>query len=347
MILVSAVLLVGLSWFLLQSSEPGVAHSIANLPKPAENSSSVTVVPPSDTPLVPAESSDRLDAPEATLVSEPKTTPQPVQAVQAPDSPTEESLTTQLQRILDTFHDVLQPEQAELGHNLMLVQELALRLSELVAPEEFSTILPQLSEAVPESWLPALEKLVQTHAAEEALRQSWQGQILQNVAQYEQEALAQRKAIMGTELYEVFYAPEQMFVASDDGMHGDLQEEPATPEMRELKAQQEQWLQQWREQEIGEGELRDRLAASLSQEQIDQLIVMGQQEQAWLEQLGQFLDEYRYIEQAGLTGNDELAMRQELLERHFAAEDRAAAEHFLFGVQAGGQQASGNSENTL
>ncbi len=242
-----------------------------------------------------------------------------------------------LQRVpgLRSMADQLDAEQGLSDHNLMLLQELAQRMvdaqagSASVALSEISAIMP--SPALAE----ALQRIVAAGQKEVALHAQWQGNIMQDVQGYQQALMALRSEVLGAELYSKLYAADLQQV-SDDGFSAEVVEAQGEARSTEASrsdahARREALLAQWQAGEVSESVLREALLDDLSEQEVAHLIETGQHERDWLNRMGRFLEEYRYVEQAGLAGDDEQLMRQELIEKHFLPEDHHTVDQFLFG----------------
>ena len=237
----------------------------------------------------------------------------------------------QANALLQQASQELQLEAGLSAFNLMLLKDLATRLNEL--PSADQALLQNNTAEWPAALRDTLYRLSSALQAETELRKSWQESASQNPEGFREAWLTQQNQILGPELYGKLYAEDEMLV-DDAGLNAHYSSETDAP-LLESKVHQEKrkLLAQWRQEKLSEAELTEALADSLSAEEINQLIDTGLHEVAWLDQLDTFLDEYHYIEQSGIIGEDELLMRKELIEKHFPPENRAIVNQFLFGTQ--------------
>ena len=249
-----------------------------------------------------------------------KTEPETDQAIQ------------QANALLQQASQELQLEAGLSAFNLMLLKDLATRLNEL--PSADQALLQNSTAEWPAALRDTLYRLSAALQAETELQKTWQESASQNPEGFREAWLTQQNQILGPELYGKLYAEDEMLV-DDAGLSAHYISEADAP-LLESKVHQEKrkLLAQWRQEKLSEAELTEALADSLSAEEINQLIDTGLHEVAWLDQLDTFLDEYHYIEQSGIIGEDELLMRKELIEKHFPPENRAIVNQFLFGTQA-------------
>ena len=156
---------------------------------------------------------------------------------------------------------------------------------------------------------------------------------MQNVASYQSELLSQRRRVLGDDLYDRLYATDKI-EQSADGYTGHFisENEGLSDEQLAFNSEHEQLLDQWKKGDIDESALRTALYANLSPEEAEQVISSAQYEQKWQKQLEGFLDAYQYVENAALSPEDELQLRQEFIERYFEPEDQASVNTFLFGT---------------
>lgn len=215
-------------------------------------------------------------------------------------------------------------EQGLSAHNLMILQQMSARfVAENSAAAEIE--LPPL-------FLHALQRLIESERSDQAIQESWQGQIMTDVAGFQAELLAQRKRILGQDLYNRLYANDDIEFSSDGySAQYKAEDETLSEEQLALRNEQNQLIEQWQDGQLSETALRRALHTQLSPEETEQVISSAQYENKWQERLKGFLDEYQYVEQAGLSDEDELQMRTELIERYFEPEDYRSVEQFLFG----------------
>ena len=237
----------------------------------------------------------------------------------------------QANALLEQARQELQLEAGLSAFNLMLLKDLAIRFNELQSMDQ--AFLQNAAAEWPAALRDTLHRLSIALQAETELRKTWQESANQNPEGFREAWLTQQSQILGPELYGKLYAEDEMLV-DDAGLSAHFASEADAPHL-ESKAHQEKLklLAQWRQDKLSETELKAALADSLSPDEINQLIDTGLHEAAWLNQLDTFLDEYHYIEQSGIIGEDEAFMRKELIEKHFPAENRAIVNQFLFGGQ--------------
>lgn len=219
-------------------------------------------------------------------------------------------------------------------HNVMILQDLATRLIDLKL--EYGTDVPWQTFTLewPSDLRSALQTLVAAKEAERELFSSWQKQIWQNPLGYREALLKQQEQILSPKLFEALFDEDRM-VHDKDGLNANYSDTEDIKDIdSNLHQQRLKLLEQWQANQLSETELTEALSDSLSSQEIEQLVDMGTQHEQWLAQLGDFLNEYRYIEQSGISGEDEAQARQELIERHFTDENRQVVDQFLFGAQA-------------
>lgn len=236
---------------------------------------------------------------------------------------------------LSIMVDQLQVDDALSAHNLLLLRELGQRIAEVPVADEAELLSMIGAEAASPELISALRQLAAASRAEQDLYKQWQGKILQAPHAYQQALTASRKTHLGEDLYTALYAADTI-VASNDGFTADwapkAPEDNAPASNTEPANKKEELLRQWQRGESSEQDVREALLAEMSEQEVDDLFEIAQHEQDWLQRMGQFLDEYHYVEQAGLAGNDEQQLRQELIEKHFSPEDHATVNRFLFGL---------------
>lgn len=215
-------------------------------------------------------------------------------------------------------------------HNLMILKDLAMRLNELKYQSNDSIV--QGAEW-PAEMLDALDRLSKAFEAESSFQQAWLESGNTNQDDFQKTFLRQQNQILGKALYERLYAEDSMLV-DDSGLSANYPSEETPSLNTEDHKQRLNVLEQWRQDKLSEAELKMALSDSLSSDEINQLIDTGLHEAQWLEKLDGFLDEYRYIEQSGIIGEDELSMRKELIQKHFSEEDRLIVHQFLFSAQS-------------
>lgn len=232
------------------------------------------------------------------------------------------------------FSEFLDQATAELAfdaglskHNLMVLQDLAIRIQDSNFQIQDERLWQSSNTDWPEALIHTLQRLTASLHAETALRQTWEKTASQNPEAFREALLSQQKTLLGAELFDKLYAEDTMQI-DDAGLNAHF----ASPEDPVSAAHQDKLklLEKWHQNSLSEADLKHALADSLSNEEIEQLIDTGEQQQAWQNQIGKFLDEYRYIELSGISGEDEQQMRQELLEKHFPAENRLIVNQFLF-----------------
>ena len=238
-------------------------------------------------------------------------------------------------RALSAMVDQLQAGDGLSSQNLLLLRELGQRIAEVPVADEAELLSMIGAEAASPELISALQQVVAASRAEQDLYKQWQGKILQAPHAYQQALRASRKTHLGEDLYAALYAADAI-VASTDGFTADqtpmASDDNAPASDAEPENKKEKLLQQWQRGESSEQAVREALLADMSEQEVADLFEIAQHEQEWLQRMGQFLDEYHYVEQAGLAGSDEQQLRQELIEKHFAPEDHATVNRFLFGL---------------
>ncbi len=194
------------------------------------------------------------------------------------------------------------PDEGLSAHNLMVLNEIGGRMSQDGLSTDSFNLAPEL--------MAALKAIVAAKYAEIALSESWGEQRLSDPNGFQKELLERQKNILGAEIYAHLYERDQMSI-SDDTYSG----------------------------EYVSGETDTSLHKPFipdvhTQDTLSQVSETTQLEKAWQNRMRLFLDDYRYVDQAGLTTEDEAQMRHELLARYFAPEDHTTVETFLFGEHA-------------
>jgi len=238
--------------------------------------------------------------------------------------------------IIEKFEQFSTDQALPVEKNVFLLQMFSQQLAEHISASEFDFIESSLGE-LPEGWSDATRRMLEMYQAEQELLTQVNGKILQDPERFKQELLTKHKEMLGAELYHLISAEDSHLIPKNERLlasdsNQSLAENTAVPTTSSLPNEQQQWIDQWRNQELSEDSLKALLGSKLEPEQVEHVIAMNENEQSWLTKIGDFLDEYRYIEQAGLQGSDEKQMRQELIERHFSEEDQAIAERFLFSL---------------
>lgn len=209
--------------------------------------------------------------------------------------------------------------------NLMLLKQMS--------ADMFLAGQTEPPQALPEFFSSVLGVLLESERLDALLQERWQGKIMQNVASYQSELLSQRRRVLGDDLYDRLYATDKI-EQSADGYTGHFisENEGLSGEQLAFNSEHEHLLDQWKKGDIDEAALRTALYANLSPEEAEQVISSAQYEQKWQKQLEGFLDAYQYVENAALSPEDELQLRQEFIERYFEPEDQASVNTFLFGT---------------
>lgn len=319
-------------WFSFSDRETATDQTRGEFEKPAELNSRNQAP---NIKLRPEDASSSIPAPAgnpvtATLQSETEQ-PSAAERMQAQAAETDQPL-QQANALLAQASQELKFEAGLSAYNLMLLKDLATRLNEL--PSADQALLQSTTSEWPAPLRDTLSRLSAALLAETELQKTWQERAGQNPEGFREAWLAQQSQILGPDLYGKLYAEDKMLV-DEAGLSGHYASEDEAPLLK-AEAHQEKLklLAQWRQDKLSETELKEALADSLSSEEINQLIDTGLNETAWLNQLDTFLEEYHYIEQSGIVGEDEAFMRKELLEKHFPPENRAIVNQFLFGAQA-------------
>ena len=238
-----------------------------------------------------------------------------------------------LASITALMDDATQSLHSEAGlskHNLMVLNELAIRVFDFSQSHAQTLPWHELKSDWPENLMDALHSMVLAQEAEMELFISRQEEIRKNPEGYRSALLDQQKQILGSELFKKLYE-EDSIVISNEGLSGSYS---STEEKLDINSNAHQdrlkLLEKWQSKQLTEVALREALSESLSSQEINQLVDMNHLHENWLEQLGGFLSEYRYIEQSGIAGEDEALARKELIERHFGAENGFVVDQFLF-----------------
>lgn len=245
-------------------------------------------------------------------------------------SATEEQTIQELIELLEKSEEELHFEEGLSEYNLMILKDLAIRFNDFNAQPDFSNLE---GSDWPAEMLDALDRLSKAFEAESSFQQVWLEADNSNPEDYRKDFLKQQQEILGKALYERVYAEDLMLV-DDSGLSANYPSEETPSLKTEDHKQRLNVLEQWRQDKLSEAELKTALSDSLSSDEINQLIDTGLHEAQWLEKLDAFLDEYRYIEQSGIIGEDELNMRKELIQKHFTEEDRLIVHQFLFSAQS-------------
>ncbi len=248
--------------------------------------------------------------------------------------------------VREQIYDSLHADEGLSGHNLMVLKDWSQRLSDSLTPAQLDVIWQEYDLLDPQL-LAALQQLVGANRAEAELHEEWQGQQLQNVQAFEAELMEARRKQLSPELFAVLYRSEDSFIISEDGLQGYMPGPEAVVESGDSENATEALVEKWHAGELSESEFRHALLESLPHDAVEQLIETRLHEQAWLDKLGSFLEEYRYVEYAGLSGEDEMQMRKELIQRHFSTEDQAVVEQFLFGAQTTSGQSGYEGQGQL
>lgn len=194
------------------------------------------------------------------------------------------------------------PDEGLSARNLMVLNEIGGRMSQDGLSTDSFNLAPEL--------MAALKAIVAAKDAEIALSESWGEQRLSDPNGFQKELLEQQKNILGAEIYAHLYERDQMSI-SDDTYSGEyVSGETDTSSQKPF---------------IPDVHTQDTLA---------QVSETTQLEKDWQNRMRLFLEDYRYVDQAGLTTEDEAQMRRELLARYFEPEDHTTVETFLFGEPA-------------
>lgn len=318
-VIVSGVLVLGIIWFVMPDSET------PSLTEQSQISSAAIMTEP-----LPKPTANDTAAPEEFVFHTPSPKQAEVQAVETKETKLKPSL-EKVGQLLEQTREELRLEEGLSAFNLMLLQDLAVRLNEHQSHNP-STLLAHNAEW-PDEFRETLQRLNAALQAEAAFQEAWQQQASKDPHAYREAYLSQQKQILGDALFQKIHA-EDTITIDDAGLSAHFTSKENNPELQSDAHQKKlQLLQQWHQNELSETELRQELTQSLSSEEINQLIETGSYEANWLTSVEAFLDEYRYIEQAGIIGEDERLMRQELIDKHFSPENRQIANQFLFSPQ--------------
>jgi hypothetical protein len=234
-----------------------------------------------------------------------------------------------LSAMLEQANQELAFEEGVSQRNLMILKDLASRLKEATSIE--ATLINPHTREWPASMRELLSRLATAQQAEASLQDEWKERAGQDPQSFGEALLTQQQQILGPELFKQLYAEDTMIV-DEAGLSAHFVSKEDAPSLQSDAHQRTlALLDQWRQEKLNEDALRTALSETLSQEEIDQLTDTGIHETAWLDQVAAFLEEYRYIEQSGIVGDDEQQLRQELIEKHFQAENRVIVNQFLFG----------------
>lgn len=196
----------------------------------------------------------------------------------------------------------LEIEQGLSERNLMLLREISSRL----ASNETQT----LPENLPPAFQQTLSAMLNAELHDQELLQAWANGNVGDATTLQKTLSEHRKQILGASLYERLYSEDKL-VVSLDGYSAEY-------------APQSQNADDKSDAIHGQTPTVDNLRTETQSYELE-----------WQRRLLLFLDEYQYVEQAGLTDEDERLMRSELLERHFEPEDFEIVNQFIFKDQAG------------
>lgn len=321
LVIASSLLTLGVIWFAM--TEPYTPSSLKETQVSPATTSAEYLSKPSQ--------SDNT-APEALLLIPALPKPTEVEAATGdPKTPENNLPSEQTDELLEQTLQELRLEEGLSSFNLMLLKDLALRLNEhqLKNPNALLT----RNTDWPDEFIDTLQRLSAALKAETAFQEAWQQRASQEPLAYREAYLSQQKQILGDDLFQKIHS-EDAITVDEAGLSAYFTSKEDNPELQSEAHQKKlKLLQQWHQNQLSEAELRNELAQSLSTDEITQLIDTGTHEAHWLTQIEAFLDEYRYIEQSGIVGEDEQQMRQELIEKHFQPENREIANQFLFGAQ--------------
>lgn len=214
--------------------------------------------------------------------------------------PTEISL-DQEEPLLLGIVSSLEIEQGMSDHNLMLLREISSRL----ASNETQT----LPEGLPPAFQQTLSAMLKAELRDQELLQAWSKEGAGDITSLQKALSEQRKQILGASLYERLYSEDKLMVSQDG------------------------YSAEYAPQTQNEGENSESTYSSTPTANAVTTETHSY-EIEWQRRLLLFLDEYQYVEQAGLTDEDERLMRSELLERHFEPEDFEIVNQFIFKNQA-------------
>lgn len=236
-----------------------------------------------------------------------------------------------LKELVENTLEELHLEQGYSSYNLMLLKDLAAKTQDLTPDQLKDLISNQVMQDWPDEMLEAFHKITIALYAENDLIKEWGEKRIKEPESYRSMFLENQKNVLGLELFERLYHTDQI-VVDESGLHAnlnDLQTKDiySNPEHQKKLA----LFKQWQLDALSETELKESLLNDLSNAEIDQVIETVKHESEWLNQISVFLTAYQYIEKAGLSGEDELIQRQELLEKYFSSENRQIANQFLFG----------------
>lgn len=196
----------------------------------------------------------------------------------------------------------LEIEQGMSDHNLMLLREISSRLA--------SNETQALPEGLPPAFQQTLNAMLTSELRDQELLQEWANQNAGDATKLQKALSEHRKQILGASLYERLYSEDKLEV-SQDGYSAEY-----APLAQNTDGNTGS--------NLGKTPTVNNLRTETHSYEIE-----------WQRRLLLFLDEYQYVEQAGLTDEDERLMRSELLERHFEPEDFEIVNQFIFNNQAG------------
>lgn len=322
LVIISILLALGTIWFTMTEPEPPTFLK------------ETQALPATTSPGNLSKPSDSDNAPPAVLPFHSALTKQTeVETASISAKPQENSLPAeQTETLMEQTLQELRLEEGLSAFNLMLLKDLAMRLNEDQSKDPKPLIATNTEW--PDELIEALQRLSAALQAETAFQEAWQQQASQDPQTFREAFLSEQQQILGTELFQKIHS-EDAITIDDAGLSAHFKSKEDNPELQSEAHQKKlKLLQQWHLNQLSEAELTRELAQSLSADEINQLIETGTHEAKWLTQIEAFLDEYRYIEQAGIIGEDERQMRRELIEKHFQQENREIANQFLFSTQS-------------
>lgn len=137
-----------------------------------------------------------------------------------------------------------------------------------------------------------------------------------------------RLTILGEPLNELFYPASKENEDAHSGSSINSAISKPSNESANNDEEPAQWISRLEKENLSEEEIDRRITQKYGEEAASNLKAMQAIENEWLERYLKFLDEKRYITQAGISDSDKAAQTYELLSLHYKAEELDAAVAF-------------------